>query len=577
MMGDMSSIKEPWHERFLEETRELYYQRVLAVLMIGMVLIPLFSILDYVVVRQFFTLFMVYRIGCAAILSIFLVVYLSKAGRRFAYPISIIAYLLAGLTFTLMCVHMGGYGSLYYVGVVLVMVATLVILPLNALQACILGVALYFVYAVPVVLFSEASHEKLNAFFSNSFFFASFIMIAGLKCFEDTRARQRECKLKSEMDGLAERLSYYAHNLEYEVEKRMKQIEESELRYRELYENIIDIVLLVDRNAKILMANPRFYEIIGATQDKVRSSFMDLVHAPDISLVERMFIRLPVEQTVKDLQFRIVNQKGTTYDVECNAKCIMKDVQIVGFQLVIRDITVRKKLEMDLLDSYKKVQSARNATILGLAKLAEYRDADTGAHLERIREYCKVLAEELGKQPEYSGYITSEYIDDIYNSSILHDIGKVGIPDSILLKPARLTHEEFEMVKRHSALGGDALKAVESKLEGQSFLALGKEIAYYHHERWDGSGYPRGLKGDEIPLSARIVALADVYDALTSKRVYKEALDHQLSRQIIVDKRGTHFAPDVVDAFLAHEDDFRRIREELYRDQENGTKLSSVA
>jgi response regulator RpfG family c-di-GMP phosphodiesterase len=223
------------------------------------------------------------------------------------------------------------------------------------------------------------------------------------------------------------------------------------------------------------------------------------------------------------------------------------------------------------------VQSARNATILGLAKLAEYRDADTGAHLERIREYSKMLAEELSRKPDYAGYITSEYIDDIYNSAILHDIGKVGVPDAILLKPGKLTTEEFDVVKRHSALGGEALREVEAKIEGQSFLTLGKEIAYYHHEKWDGTGYPRGLKGEQIPLSARIVALADVYDALTSRRVYKEAYSHQVARDIIMESRGSHFAPDVVDAFLAHEEDFRRIREELFRDQDNQPQESSAA
>jgi response regulator RpfG family c-di-GMP phosphodiesterase len=293
---------------------------------------------------------------------------------------------------------------------------------------------------------------------------------------------------------------------------------------------------------------------------------MNLVKGGDTPLVERMFDRLPTEQTVNDFQFRIVNRIGKVFDVECNAKCIYKDTELIGFQMVIRDITVRKKLEMDLLDSYKKVQSARNATILGLAKLAEYRDADTGAHLERIREYAKIIALELAKQAKYSGYITTDYIEDIYNSSILHDIGKVGIPDSILLKPGRLTRDEFEVVKRHSSLGGEALKAVEAKIEGQSFLSLGKEIAFYHHEKWDGTGYPRGLKGDQIPLSARIVALADVYDALTSKRVYKEAFSHDKAIEIITGDRGKQFDPEVVDAFMALESEFRRIREVTFKD-----------
>lgn len=573
----MTSNREPWYERFLEETRELYYHRVLAILLIGIILIPLFSILDYVVVRQYFTRFFFYRIACAAILSVFLVVYFSRYGRKFAHPISIIAYLVSGMTITFMCIHMGGYDSFYYVGVVMVLVAVTVILPLDALQAAIMGVGLYIVYAGPIVLLSQPTPDNLKIFFSNSFFFAFFIVIIVLKGFEDNRARKREVKLKTEMDSLAERLSFYAHNLESEVGRRVKQLEESELRYRELYENIIDIVLLVDRDSNILMANPRYYEIVGSLDDKAHAQFLSYVHPMDVTLVERMIIRLPVEQMVKDLQFKIINKKGKVYEVECNAKCIMKDYQIVGFQLVIRDITVRKKLEKDLLESYKKVQSARNATILGLAKLAEYRDADTGAHLERIREYSKMLAEELAKKPEYAGYITADYIDDIYNSAILHDIGKVGVPDAILLKPGKLTTEEFDVIKRHSALGGEALREVETKIEGQSFLTLGKEIAYYHHEKWDGSGYPRGLKGDQIPLSARIVALADVYDALTSKRVYKDAFSHQEAKKIITESRGTHFAPDVVDAFLTHEEDFRRIREELFRDRENATQAFSAA
>ena len=233
-------------------------------------------------------------------------------------------------------------------------------------------------------------------------------------------------------------------------------------------------------------------------------------------------------------------------------------------------INKRKKAEMDLLESYRKLQNARMGTILGLAKLAEYRDEGTGAHLERIREYAKLLAEALAKNPKYAGHITPEYVDDIYQSSILHDIGKVGIPDAVLLKPAKLSDEEFDVIKRHTTLGGDAINAIEAKIEGKSFLALGKEIAYNHHEKWDGSGYPRGLSRDDIPLSARIIALADVYDALTTRRFYKEAFSHKKSRQMIVELKGTHFDPHVVDVFLALEDEFNRIRRE---NQEDETEL----
>jgi response regulator RpfG family c-di-GMP phosphodiesterase len=225
-------------------------------------------------------------------------------------------------------------------------------------------------------------------------------------------------------------------------------------------------------------------------------------------------------------------------------------------------INKRKKAETELLESYRKLHNARMATILGLAKLAEYRDEGTGTHLERIREYAKIIAEEMAKNPKYAGHITPEFIDDIYQSSILHDIGKVGIPDAVLLKPGRLSDEEFDVIKRHTNLGGDAIKAIEMQIEGQSFLALGKEIAYNHHEKWDGSGYPRGLNGEDIPLAARIIALADVYDALTTKRFYKEAYTHERSRQIITDLKATHFDPEVVDVFLVLENEFDRIRQE---------------
>ena len=200
---------------------------------------------------------------------------------------------------------------------------------------------------------------------------------------------------------------------------------------------------------------------------------------------------------------------------------------------------------------------------MGLAKLAEFRDKGTGKHLERIREYTRILAKELARKPDYQNYITSQYLEDISLSAILHDIGKVGIPDAILLKPGKLSDTEFETVKNHCSLGGDVLKTAESQVKGKSFLTIGKVIAYHHHEKWDGTGYPEGLAGDSIPLSTRLVALADVYDALTSQRSYKEPYSHEKAREIIMSERGRHFDPDVIDAFLAHEQAFKEIRQRL--------------
>ncbi len=563
-------------QKYEEETRDLLYQRVYAILWVGIILIPLFTFLDYVVVREFTKLFFIYRISCALAFLVLLFFYYQDVGRRHPYVIAVMAYVIAGFTISAMVVNLGGYSSFYYAGLLMVLVTFASILPLDVTQSAITGFLLLLIYCVPIFVFSTPTDEGLKVFFNNMFFFITFIAISAVKCYEDTKARQREFNLRMELDSLSERLSYYAHNLEDEVEKRAKALEESELRYRELYENIIDMVILVDRNNHILMANPRFYECIGiADTENLDVTFMSIVHPDDALLVEvRMVAQLLEENDVKDFQFRIMNREGITFDVECNARVIKKDSSLIGFQMVIRDITERKRLERDLLESYRHAQNARAATIVGLAKLAEYRDEATGAHLERIREYAHIIAKELANKTEYKGYITPDYIDDIYSSSILHDIGKVGVPDSVLLKPGKLTKEEFEVIKRHSSLGGDALKAVESQIEGKSFLTLGKEIAYFHHEKWDGTGYPKGLKGEEIPLSARIVALADVYDALTSKRIYKDAYTHDKAKEIIVSDSGKHFAPDVVEAFLLHEQEFKRIREELLGEEPQATETA---
>jgi putative two-component system response regulator len=206
---------------------------------------------------------------------------------------------------------------------------------------------------------------------------------------------------------------------------------------------------------------------------------------------------------------------------------------------------------------------SRDLTIFALAKLAESRDPDTGAHLERIREFCRIMAEELSYADPPPPEVDGDFVQMIYLTSPLHDIGKVGVPDSILLKPGRLDEEEFEIMKRHAAIGGETLEALTASHPDARFLHMARDIAWTHHERYDGSGYPRGLAGEDIPLCGRIVAVADVYDALTSRRVYKEAYGHETAVSIICEGRGTHFDPNIVDAMLRREDDFRRLREAL--------------
>ena len=202
----------------------------------------------------------------------------------------------------------------------------------------------------------------------------------------------------------------------------------------------------------------------------------------------------------------------------------------------------------------------RDLTIFALAKVAESRDEQTGAHLERIREYCRILADELSHHEDYSDTIDGEYVHLIYLTSPLHDIGKVGIPDNVLLKPGRLTPAEFEIMKQHAMIGAETLAAAAKAHPEAHFLGMAREIAMTHHEWFDGSGYPCGLAGKDIPLCGRITMLADVYDALTSARVYKPAYSHETARTMIVKGSGTQFDPDVVDAFLRREDDFQAIR-----------------
>ncbi len=217
----------------------------------------------------------------------------------------------------------------------------------------------------------------------------------------------------------------------------------------------------------------------------------------------------------------------------------------------------------------EEIQRTRDVTILSLASLAETRDNETGAHILRTQHYVLALAEQLSDHPRFRDTLDAETTQLLHKSAPLHDIGKVGIPDAILLKPGKLTDEEFEIMKGHAQLGGDAIRVAEKELGGNSFLRFAREIAESHHEKWDGSGYPRGLRGDDIPLSGRLMALADVYDALISKRVYKPAFSHEKAKGILLEGKGQHFDPDVVEAFLAVEGRFQEIAAH-YRDEDYG-------
>jgi PAS domain S-box-containing protein len=367
---------------------------------------------------------------------------------------------------------------------------------------------------------------------------------------------------------------FFGSHVQYTINNR-KRAEEalkvSEEKYRTILQSIEEGYYEVDLAGNLTFFNESVAKILGYPPDRLMGMNNREFSTPETAK-ETFRVFNTVYNTGKpaDLtEFEAVDRFGNVRILELSVS-LRRDAkqEPFGFRGVVRDVTQRLKAEREKKRLAAQLQEARAATILGLAKLAEYRDEGTGTHLERIREYARLIAEQMAELPKYKGYITPEYTEDLFRSSILHDIGKVGIPDAILLKPDGLTAEEFEVIKTHTLIGGDALNAIDSQIEGKSFLTLGKEIAYHHHEKWDGSGYPNGLKGERIPLSARMVALADVYDALTSKRFYKEAYTHQKAKDIILSLRATHFDPDVVDSFLACEDQFESICLELHEEMD---------
>ncbi len=302
-----------------------------------------------------------------------------------------------------------------------------------------------------------------------------------------------------------------------------------------------------------LKANPAHHDIpviflsaLGQTEDKVKGLKLGAVD----------YITKPFQP--EEVIARV--------DTHLTLRCLQQQLEVANAELRDLNENLEQKVQertRQLEEEHARLVRTQNAIIFGMAKLTESRDDDTGKHLERIEKYVEILARELGKTDDS---IDEHWIEQVKATSALHDIGKVGIPDAVLQKPGRLTPDEREVIELHPEIGGDTLNAVREKLgtsdsdlRATEYLRRAMEITYGHHEKWDGSGYPYGTQGDGIALAARLVAVADVYDALVSKRVYKSGMTHEQAGDIIREGAGQHFDPRVVEAFNGTEDKFREV------------------
>ncbi|MBN2509132.1 MAG: PAS domain S-box protein [Spirochaetales bacterium] len=364
-------------------------------------------------------------------------------------------------------------------------------------------------------------------------------------------------------EGYVESYSCHVKDLTYvrNIESRLLI---SERNFRILFDTILSSIIICDPLGHILNLNFAAESSYGYSWNDVISRHYDDVFrggmtSPSFAKIKTLIDRNGGKYT--DPEVHRKDKAGK--DVYTYASySVIKDSsdEVLAYSIVEKDLTERVHLEQKLQESFNQLKEAQSAAILGFAKLTEFRDKGTGKHLERMREYARVLVTKLKDNPKYANYITDSYIEDIYISATLHDVGKVGVEDHILLKEGPLTDEEYEKIKEHVKLGGRALAEIDVSMDKRSFLTIGKEIAYYHHEKWDGTGYPEGRKGEHIPLSARIVAIADVYDALTSERSYKKAYTHEEAVRIITEESGKHFDPEIVQVFLANHEVFQRIK-----------------
>ncbi|MGD0462744.1 MAG: HD domain-containing phosphohydrolase [Tepidisphaeraceae bacterium] len=358
-----------------------------------------------------------------------------------------------------------------------------------------------------------------------------------------------------------EALRVLAHSVMAQMELRQsaEDLRESEELNRLIVNTALDAVITVNAERHVMAWNPQAQVIFGVSQAQALGQPLEQLIVPrnspgnDIASFSSLFAVDHDAHLNHYIEISLKRHDDSAFPAEL---CIspLRTREGWMFSIFVRDIAQRKREESQRLEA-----ETRDVVIFAMARLAESRDPETGAHIERVQSYCQALSEQLAAAGKYQSLVDPEFIQLMYRASPLHDIGKVGIPDDVLLKPGRLSNREFEIMKTHTSIGAETLEAAMERFANTRFLRMARNIAATHHERFDGTGYPNGLKGEDIPLCGRIVALSDVYDALTSRRIYKPAFTHDVARGIIVRESGKQFDPVIVDAFLATENKFEAI------------------
>ena len=563
----MNSIR--LHQHYRHELHLLLHQRLHSILLLIMSLLLLFSLFDYLLFAERFAALLHLRL-LALVSGILLLLFnhLDRRGR-FALHIGLFSYLCVCGTTLFILQQTDNSNSSYYVGLITVMIVYATLAPLTAAQTLAIGSLLSFVYFLSLYIADPPSGnvrhwENIN----NLFFMFSFVLVATLHNWAETKARIRESSVRHNDKIATGKLKVKVGQLEQEALRRDKEQRVAEQRYQMLYESIADAVVLSDAQGRIIQANSAYVDSFCAQAHLKGSSLLE--HAPEDERprMQRELLT-PIErgETVADWQTRLRSADGQWLDVEINGVLLTNGHRKIGLQLVIRDIGTRKALERQLHESLDKVRMMENMAILALAKISEYRDTSPGQHLERIREYSRLLATELSCTPQYREIITPLYIQMLYQGSLLHDIGKVAVADDILVKKPPLSAEEELQFREHTRFGGDFIREMEKEASTSSFLSLARNIALFHHEHWDGSGYPEALSGAAIPLEARIVALADAYEEFTTASEPNNRLSHQQAVYRIVNAAGRQFDPLLVQAFVNTQDDFEKVAKNL---AENG-------